>query len=205
MLTERQANILTFVEKFQRLHGAPPSTRDVAREFDTAQPTALGHLRALQKKGRLQKLADGRFGTKPAGLRQIEIPVYGGIAAGKPFESEQEPGEVVAVDSQLFDLKETDPSRLWALRVNGRSMTGAGIFDGDLAIMIKRSPKLGEVVAALVDGSTATLKILARSNGRYVLKAANRRFCDIVPDTLEVQGVMVGLIRIPNSRSIAGA
>jgi repressor LexA len=198
MLTERQAKILRFVEKFQRLHGAPPSTRDVAREFDTAQPTALGHLRALQKKGRLEKLADGRFGTRSAGRRQIEIPLYGAIPAGKPFEAEQETG-VVVVDPQLFEFKEREVSSLWALRVDGDSMTGAGIFDGDLAIMIKRAPKPGDVVAALVDGSSTTLKRLARTGGRFILKAANKRFRDILPQSLEVQGVMVGLIRAQGS------
>lgn len=205
MLTERQANILAFVEKFQRLHGTPPSTRDVAREFETSQPTALGHLRALLKKGRLGKLADGRFGTKSVGRRQIEIPIYGIIPAGKPFEAEQEPDDTVALDPLLFGFKDTDVSNLWALKVNGNSMNGAGIFSGDLAIMMRRSPKAGDVVAALVDGNSTTLKRLVRVGKRYVLRAANRRFRDIVPDSLEVQGVVVGLIRSSDDsdRSIA--
>lgn len=196
MLTERQANILAFVEQFQRSHGAPPSTRDVAREFKTSQPTALGHLRALQRKGRVEKLADGRFGAKSVRQRrQFEIPIFGFIPAGKPFETEQESEESVALDPLLFNFKDADISNLWALRVNGDSMNGAGIFNGDLAIMIRRPAKLGEIVAALVDGTSTTLKRLVQARNRYVLRAANRRFRDIIPDSLEVQGVLVGLIR----------
>lgn len=194
MLTERQAETLRFVAEFQELHGAPPSTRDVARAFQTSQPTALGHLRALARKGRLEKLGDGRFGIK-AGPRQLRIPVYGTIPAGKPVATEQVADESVSIDPKLFGIRAHDQGALWALRVSGDSMDGAGIHDGDLAIMLRREPRPREIVAALVDGTSTTLKQLLRDKGRVVLRAANRRYRDIRPATIEAQGVYVGLIR----------
>lgn len=195
MLTERQAKILGFVAAFQEGHGAPPSTREVARAFTISQPTALEHLRALVRKGKLEKLADGRLGIKTAGARQIAIPVYGTIPAGNPLVAEQETDERMVIDPGLFALRPGERDALWALRVSGNSMEGAGIHDGDLAIMLRREPKVGEIIAALIDGTSTTLKQLIRKNGRLILRAANRRYSDIVPATLESQGVYIGLIR----------
>lgn len=196
MLTKRQAEILAYVENFQERHGTPPSTREVARTFNTSQPTAFEHLRALARKGRIEKLADGRLGIKAANRgRQIEIPIYGYIPAGVPVGNEQETSETVAIDPQLFGFRPADFTRLWALRITGDSMERAGIFAGDLAIMLKREPSPGEIIAALVDGTATTLKRLIRTNGRLVLRAANRKYGDIRPTHLEAQGVLVGLIR----------
>jgi repressor LexA len=74
-------------------------------------------------------------------------------------------------------------------------MIGAGINDGDLVILENREPQTGAVVAALIDGET-TLKRLVLQRGRYYLKAENPAFPDLIPlAELQVQGVMVALIR----------
>ena len=53
----------------------------------------------------------------------------------------------------------------------------------------------GHVVAALVDETTVTLKRLVKEKGRVILRAMNSKYKDIVPQRLESQGVVVGLIR----------
>ncbi|MEI9896062.1 MAG: S24 family peptidase [Chthoniobacter sp.] len=74
-------------------------------------------------------------------------------------------------------------------------MIGAGINDGDLAILENCEPKAGQIVAALIDGET-TLKRLVQQRGRYYLHAENPNFPDLTPlGELSVQGVMVALIR----------
>lgn len=195
-MPERQAQIFAFLRSFQEEHGAPPSTRDIARKFKTSQPTALGHLHALARKGIIEKLGDGRFGIRTnSRLRHIDVPVFGCIPAGDPVAAEQQSDETIALDPSLFGFSAEQHRALWALRVSGDSMEGAGILDGDLAIMHKREPRTGDIVAALVDGNAATLKTLVKDKDRFILRAANERYKDIVAANLEVQGVLVGLVR----------
>ena len=75
-------------------------------------------------------------------------------------------------------------------------MTDAAILDGDLAVLERREPRAGDIIAALVDETTTTLKRLVFVRGRPVLRPENRRYQDIVPEQrLESQGVLVGVIR----------
>ena len=93
MLTERQDQILDFVKTHQRTHGVPPSTRQIGRQLNSSQATVMGHLRALAKKSQLEKLADGKWGLKAAGVQThlFEAPIYGSIPAGLPAMQEQTP------------------------------------------------------------------------------------------------------------------
>ena len=75
-------------------------------------------------------------------------------------------------------------------------MIDAQISDGDLGIFERREPRVGDIIAALVNETTVTLKRLVEVRGRRVLRAENKKYSDIVPSTgLECQGVLVGLIR----------
>jgi len=164
MLPERQAQIFAFLRSFQEEHGAPPSTRDIARKFKTSQPTALGHLHALARKGIIEKLGDGRFGIRRIPrLRHIDVPVFG----WHPGRGSGRSGAAICTKrSRSIPVSSgsvrSSTARSGALRVSGDSMEGAGILDGDLAIMHKREPRTGDIVAALVDGNAATLKTLVK-------------------------------------------
>jgi repressor LexA len=75
-------------------------------------------------------------------------------------------------------------------------MIDAHIVDGDLVVLERREPREGDIIAALVDETSTTLKQLVHLNGRPILRAANKRYKDIIPErSLESQGVLVGLIR----------
>lgn len=197
MLSEKQDALLDFVREYQTTHGVPPSTREVARQFTCSQPTALKHLRALARKGELNKLADGKWGLEARVVQGhlFSAPVFGSIPAGLPVQQEQEPEEIVSVDPAVFGLRKPRAGRLWFLRVTGDSMVGANILAGDLVALERREPRPNDIIAALVDETTTTLKRLVRERGRAVLRAANPRYPDIVPARLECQGVVVGLIR----------
>jgi repressor LexA len=84
---------------------------------------------------------------------------------------------------------------LWAVRIQGESMIDAHIAEGDLAILEKREPRDGEIIAALVDGNDTTLKRYLVVDGRAVLRASNKKYEDIFPRTLESQGVLVAIFR----------
>jgi repressor LexA len=198
MLTERQDQILDFVKTHQRTHGVPPSTRQIGRQLEASQATVMGHLRALAKKSQLEKLADGKWGLKAAGVQThlFEAPIYGSIPAGLPAMQEQTPDETITVDPSLFGVRRARPDHFWFLRVRGDSMIDAHILDGDLVALERREPRPGDIIAALVDDTETTLKRLVREGGRLILRAANARYADIIPTRgLESQGVVVGLIR----------
>jgi repressor LexA len=197
MLTERQEEILDFVRDYQRAQGVPPSTREIARHYSVNQATVTGHLQALARKGALDKLSDGKWGLKAIAVQAqlFAAPVYGAIPAGLPAMQEQEPEETLAIDPSIFGTRITRPGHFWFLRVTGDSMTGANIIDGDLVALARREPQPGDIIAALVDDTTTTLKRLIKEKGRTLLRAENPRYADIFPQTLQSQGVVVGVIR----------
>jgi repressor LexA len=199
MMTERQEQILDFIRLFQREKGVPPSSREIQRKFRfSSQTTVIGHLRALANKGQIEQLANRTWGLKASAVQAqlFEISVFGSIPAGLPAMQEQVPDETIAFNPSIFGVRRTGSHQVWALRVHGDSMIGAHIADGDLVVLERRDPREGDIIAALVDETTTTLKRLVHLRGRPVLRAANKRYRDIVPERrLESQGVVVGLIR----------
>lgn len=198
MLTERQEEILEFIRQYQQEHQLPPSTREIQRHFGfSSQTTVMGHLQALSAKQQLTKLDDRKWGLKAQQVQGqlFSLPVYGAIPAGLPAMQEQTAEEILTVDPAVFGLRRPKPHQYWALRVQGDSMIDAHIIDGDLVVLERREARAGDIVAALVDETTTTLKRLVRAGGRLILRAENKRYHDIIPDRLETQGVLVGVIR----------
>lgn len=200
-ITKRQREVLNFIEMTRTRVGNSPTLREIASHFGFRSPKAAAdHVTALQRKGVLSS-ADG----KARALRVVSpwekmlqpiahIPVYGSIPAGFAQDREQQPERCISVDVRTLGFRPT--SQTFALEVRGDSMTGKGIFDGDYALIEGgRSPRRGDVVAALIDNES-TLKTFVVEKGRPVLRAENPRFPKLVPaHELVIQGVMVGLIR----------
>ena len=197
-LTARQQQILDFIADSQARTGIIPSTREIQQHFGFASQTAaMNHLRALQKKGVLQKSAGkARAAALSVHLeraRIIDVPIYGQIAAGYAETVEQENDGILSIDAASVGV--APGRRVFALKVRGDSMIGADISDGDLVILENREPRPGAVVAGLIDGET-TLKRYLHQRGRPYLKAENPRFPDLLPAReLIIQGVMVALVR----------
>lgn len=197
-LTDRQRELLDFLREYQRRHGVMPSTRDIQRHFGfSSQTAAMSHLRALEKKGVIQRLAGkARAVVFPGDLERaeiVDIPVYGQIPAGLAVEAEQQADGCISVDIQTLGIPRN--SRTFALKVRGESMIDAHILDGDFVILEFKEPRPRDIVAALIDGET-TLKRYLINQGIPYLKAENPKFPDLIPAReLVIQGVMVALIR----------
>jgi SOS-response transcriptional repressor LexA len=83
----------------------------------------------------------------------------------------------------------------FALRVEGNSMSGAGIEDGDILLVERREPRSGEIVVAVIDGS-ATVKYFIVDGERQLLRAANPSYPDReLAGDWSIRAVAVGLIR----------
>jgi len=199
MFTERQQEILDFIRDEQTTRGITPSRSEIQEHFGFASPNAVTeHLKALEKKGALQRSANTARGLVLADSYRdrpmIEIPIYGTIPAGLPADERQQPDGCISVDVETLRLPKG--ARVFALKVRGDSMIGAGILLGDVVVLESREPRNNEVVAALIDGET-TLKRYVVQRGKPFLKAGNPRFPNLIPaQELVIQGVQVALLRV---------
>jgi SOS-response transcriptional repressor LexA len=144
----------------------------------------------------ISKALDRRFLAVvfPDDLLTTYDTIYGRVPAGpaRP-EDEGDLGRLV-MDLSAVGIPTTD--RTFALRVEGESMSGAGINDGDILVLERREPRSGDIVAALVDRHVTLKRYVVNKEGAPILRAENPKYDDIVPlEGLEVQGVAVGLIR----------
>ncbi len=130
---------------------------------------------------------------KTAIPRGTMIPVMGRIAAGTAIDAiEHETRRVAAPDDGL------DPDTHYALEVQGESMINAGILDGDVVILKKtETAQSGDIVVALINEETATLKRFRKKGGSIALEAANPAFGTQIfgPDHVKIQGKLVALVR----------
>jgi repressor LexA len=204
-LTHRQREVLGFMRSFSDKHGAPPTVREIAERFRFTPRAAFDHLRALERKGMLQRRATDKRASRTLVLadrgeerarRDRDIPVLGKIAAGSPIFAVEERGEVIPVRPEWLAAR---GGEVFALRVSGDSMIEAHIADGDLVLVRKQvSAVPGDIVAALVD-EEATVKRFGLEGGNIVLKPEHPTMKPILvnPQRAEfrILGKVIGLIR----------
>ncbi len=205
MLTKRQKEVLAYLRVHLEGKGIPPSTREIQSHFGFASQTAaLNHLRALQKKGFIQRspnkaramrIIQGLASGAGAIRDFIEVPIVGPVVAGMPVEAEQTRSGYVRVTPDMLGGYRGQP--LFALSVRGDSMVDAHILEGDMVVLEQRQARNGEIVAALIDGES-TLKRFLIEDGQPLLRAENVLYPDLHPETeMVIQGVMVALVRRP--------
>ncbi|NOY00783.1 MAG: repressor LexA [Verrucomicrobia bacterium] len=198
MLTTRQQQLVDFLREEHRKTGIMPSTREIQEHFGFASQTAaVSHLRALEKKGVIQKLAGKAralmFTDELEREPIVDIPIYGQIPAGYGDDGVPEPEGQLSVDIRSMGLSIS--ANVYALKVRGDSMIDAHIMDGDVVVMEDKPASNRDIVAALIDGDT-TLKRLVIEKRKRFLRAENADYPDLLPvQELLIQGVLVGLVR----------
>jgi repressor LexA len=197
-LTVRQQEVLDFIRQQQQQTGFPPSSREIQAHFGfQSQTAAMNHLRVLERKGVIKRTRGKARSAVDPNLRFLSgfrpIPILGRIPAGLPLDVSEWSGSKLGVDLAAFGVE--NRAEVFAVRVQGDSMIGAQIADGDTVLLQKRLPKNGEIVAALIDGES-TLKRYLLSQGEPFLKAENPLYPNLLPAAeLVIQGVMIGLLR----------
>lgn len=188
---ETRHKVFTFVRDRLR-EGRPPTVREVQEALGfRAVQTARQHLEALVVEGRLTADRGVSRGYRlPGGERPLlRVPLLGRVPAG-PLDT-----AVEALEGYL--AVEGEQGELFALRVTGQSMTGAGILPGDVVVVRRQSTaRSGEIVVARV-GDDATIKRLRLHQGRVELHPENPALAPLVPAPGEVEllGVVVELRR----------
>ena len=123
-----------------------------------------------------------------------KLPVFlTRVPAGFPTPNEGEVEEKIDLNEHLIE----HPAATFFVRVEGRSMEDAGIFEGDLLIVDRaRQPNDGDIVLAVLNGEFTVKRL--KKDGRVWLVAENAQF-DPIEVTheceFEVWGVVTYAVR----------
>lgn len=215
MLTEKQYNLLMYINKINRETGQCPSFDEMKDAIGLKSKSGIhalitsleerNFIRKLPHKARaLEVVRLPRF--KPQAIideekkreqalqnSSVNIPLYGKIAAGTPIEALANENESVSVPFDMVAL-----GNYYALTIEGNSMVEAGIMDGDTAIIRKQEQAdNGKIVVALIDNNEATLKVLKKNGNVVYLLPCNKEYKPQVYslDRVKIQGVLSGIIR----------
>ena len=223
MLTKKQKNLLTFINRKIRSTGISPSYEEMKNSLNLKSKSGIHRLiSALEERGFIRRLAHkaralevlklpetasandiyntfspsvirGGLDEKNSDPVKNEIPILGKIAAGTPIEAIQ--NEVSRV---TLPVDFNNKGNFFGLKIHGDSMIEAGINDGDTVIVKKTdSADNGQIVVALIDDHEAMLKRIRRKGKTVALESANRNFETKIfnVDRVKVQGVLISLYR----------
>jgi repressor LexA len=168
-----------------------PSLARIGELMGFSAPAAKKFTERLADEGFLNRTPDDDAWVPTP--RFFERPlVEATVQAGNPVSVDAVPAEPFLIDEYIV----RDPARTVLIPVKGDSMADAGINEGDLAVVERTAmARDGDFIVAIVDGDY-TLKELATERGQKVLKPHNSAYPIIRPKgTLEIFGVLVGLIR----------
>jgi repressor LexA len=225
MLTQKQHELICFIQKRLEETGVSPSFEEMKEALDLKSKSGVHRLiNALEERGFIRRLPN-----RARALEVVKMP-EGGVGENKPgssnFVSLDQHRPAPPVPQASSDILEIPlhgriaagvpiealegqsilpvPAALlgsgehYALEVSGDSMIEAGILDGDFALIRRTdTARDGEIVVALVRDEEATLKYLRRDNGMVRLDPANAAYQPQVyrADEVRVQGKLAGLLR----------
>ena len=205
-LSDRQKNILKYIEAYVDERGYPPSIREIGDRVGISSTSVVDYnLRVLERDGYLRRdrevsrgleLTSTSRGQRHTQPRVVRIPVVGRIAAGVPIEAIEDPSDVVELPVGSV------PDNCYALSVRGSSMIEDHIDDGDL-VVVRQQPSVdnGDIAVAIVSDSSenggATLKRFYLEGDMVRLQPRNPAMQPMmVPaDQVEVRGKVVKLLR----------
>lgn len=211
MLTQKQHDLLIFIDKRLKKNSISPSYDEMKDALGLASKSGIHRLiTALEERGFIARLphraraleilrlpgqaAGSAKGAPEPANDSVSVPLVGKIAAGVPITALEQSGPRISIPDGMIGRGDH-----FALEVEGESMIGAGILDGDIAVIREANTARNNqiVVAYVVDNEEATLKRLYKTADGIELIAENPDFPTRTygPDQVEVQGVLVGLIR----------
>lgn len=207
-LSVRQQKILNFIRHFLEKQSFPPTVRDIVHGCGISSTSVADYnLAILEREGYLKRHREVSRGIELLGEIAVKgnrsiVPLVGTIAAGQPIPVPSEESwnaaassDTIEVPTQLLRGKDN----IFALKIKGLSMIDALINDGDIVLMQAASTvENGQMAAVwLKSEKRATLKKVFISPDKIRLQPANSQMKAIYaePDNVEIQGIVVGVIR----------
>ncbi|MFP4321721.1 MAG: transcriptional repressor LexA [Anaerolineales bacterium] len=219
-LSQRQQDILAFIEDFIAENGYPPTIREIGSAVNIGSTSVVNYnLNKLVREGfleRSQKVSRGLLLVQDTGAdpqrfararvmgvdeaNVVSIPLIGQIVASKPVEffgMHEDDDAVIELPVSLLGKVRLED--IFALKVSGNSMIDAMVGDGDVVVLRRQqTASNGDMVAAwLTDSNETTLKYFFQEGNRIRLQPANPQMEPIYVDahTLEVQGRVLAVMR----------
>ena len=207
-LTEKQQDILSFIQEYISTIGYPPSFREIAKHFNLASTFGVKrHIDALVKKGFLSNesktsrtlsiLSDGLNKPKQVFDNLVDVPIVGRVAAGQPILAEENIEGNLLLDAAMIKTK----TACFGLKVRGDSMINAGIFEGDLVIVSPQQNAVnGDIIVALLHDEATMKRFIVNENIIYLMPE-NERYQPIEVNHREdfsIIGKVIGVFRTYN-------
>jgi repressor LexA len=192
-IDEKLNELFHFTVDFIDQNGYSPSIRDICAALNIkSTATAYSYVNKLKSKGLLEhsplKKRALKVSNKANNFRNV--PIIGTIQAGQPIFAVENLEGYCPLPEDFSDAEDS-----FALRVKGSSMVNAGIYENDLIIVRKQdTAENGEIVIALIDDS-ATVKRFYLTDGKIILHPENDSMSDMVFESVNILGVVKGLIR----------
>jgi repressor LexA len=194
-MTPRERSVFEYIKNSLSDNGYAPSVRDI-RDALGFKSTSTVHMY-------LTRLADrgliSRDGGKSRAIHMDgigasnQVPLIGKVTAGKPILAQEDFEGYISFCASSVGCR---PENLFALNVKGESMIDAGILDGDVVIVDKRTyAENGEIVVALI-GDEATVKTFYKEAGHYRLQPENKTMAPIYAENVEILGKVVASLRL---------
>lgn len=190
-VTENEKMVFEFI-KDRIEEGYPPTVREICAEFGfKSTSTAHRYINNLTAKGLLEKGNNQKRAIRLTGGNGMKIPLVGTVTAGIPITAIEEITDYIS-----FQPARHYSNPLFALKVRGESMINAAILDGDM-VVIEQTPyaENGDIVCALVDNESATIKTFYKEDGHYRLQPENDTMDPIIVDEVSILGKVVGVVR----------
>lgn len=201
ILPKQKQRILEYLEAFIAEKGYAPTLTEVASKFKLALSTVHEHLEYLAEQGFINReetidrgltvVRRGDSEDDPARSPSVILPILGAIAAGSPIEALSDRDASLAVPQELVRRKNA-----YVLKVRGDSMVESLIADGDYVVVEKTEmARDGDVVVAMLDDGTTTLKKFFKFKNFVRLQPANPKYKAFDVQSVVIQGKVLGVIR----------
>lgn len=194
-MTPRERSVFEYIKNSLRDNGYAPSVRDI-RDALGFKSTSTVHMY-------MTRLADRGLITRDGGKSRAihmdgivasnQVPLIGRVTAGKPILAAEDFEGYINFCASSVGCR---PENLFALNVKGESMIDAGILDGDVVIVDKRTyAENGEIVVALIEDE-ATVKTFYKEDGHYRLQPENKTMEPIISESVAILGKVVASLRL---------
>lgn len=205
ILPKKKQQILDYLKSYVRDRGYAPTLSELAKKFRVSSlATIHEHMMFLEKHGFIKRtgnIQSRELEIVDAHDRNVEptylaasmhsLPLVGLITAGAPIEAVENREAEIAVPAEI-----TRGRQCYILKVRGDSMVESLISDGDLVIVEKTEyAKNGDMVVAVLDDGTATLKKFYKEKNYVRLQPANKKYQPLMVENVIIRGRVVGIIR----------
>lgn len=194
-LTRRQTEVLQVIRNHIEKTGAPPTRAEIAKTLGFRSVNAAeDHLKALARKGAITLSPGTSRGIQLAKEHGIGLPIVRAHTIDGPIYAEKHFEGRMRIQNEFFN-----PKPDYLLQIQGMSLTGAGIKDGDLlAVHCTEQAENGKIIVARVNNKIVVRRYF-RQGDQIELKAENSDYPPITLNAttqpLIIEGVGVGVIR----------